>query len=114
MSQREVLCTMIKGEWEPLEVIKKICCTWEPPIVFTKREIGTEPCSPAGKILGGPANSTLTTYQAGKETQNPDQAPPTGMLEFEPWKIKFGWLCSDSEPTSWAEQTQTSGNPEIH
>ena len=39
------------------------------------------------------------------------KARASGILNPGTW---FRWLCSDSEPRSEAEQTQTSGNPEIH
>ena len=35
----------------------------------------------------------------------------SGILNPGTW---FRWLCSGREPRSEAEQTQTSGNPEIH
>ena len=55
-----------QGKWEPLEVTKKRFVVPE-SLLFAKREIRTEPCSLT--FPGGPAESALTTYQAGKETQ---------------------------------------------
>ena len=48
---------------------EEICCTREPPISLQREKKEQSHAVWAGKVPGGPANSTLTTYQAGKEAQ---------------------------------------------
>ena len=101
LSQREVLW----GPWSrvnenPWKWSEEIRCTWERPLLFAKREIRTEPCSQLGRSREALQIQPWVPVKLGRKLRILTRHHPRACWEFEPWKLRFGWLCSGSEPTS--------------
>ena len=71
-------------------------------MLFAKREIRKEPFSPGWDGPRRPCKFNLDYLSSweGSSDRIMTRHHPRACWEFEPWKLRFGWFCSGTEPTS--------------
>ena len=88
-----------------------LCCSWETPILFAKREIRAEPCSLGWEGPGRPCNfnlDSLSTWE-GSSDRILTRYHPQACWEFEPWKLRSGGCVLAVNPRAGRSKLRHQG-----